>query len=489
MSLMSVTSPGPRAPKGLGLPLLVALTLAAPPASASGLLVARFGGEHGHPTTFNLSAIYYNPAGLSLLGGTRLMLDGTFAWRSLVFDRDPAGIDNVLADPNVGTGTPAGAGVAANSGKADLFNVLGSPFFGIATDFGVEGLGVGLAFYAPLGGSTNFPRVEGHPDFPGSVDGPARWWAIEGTLRALYVTTAASYRFPDLRLSIGAGFNVVISQMNTIRARNSDGTDHLVSNGRLQEGRAIIDVSAVDVSVSAGLIWEPIDNLYVGLSYQSQPGFGTSKLTGDTTLVFGAGPVEGVTPTPSEFFNAWPDVWRFGVRYGEPKSWEARVFGEYARWSVMYEQCLLNTTIADRSCRGEPPPGKIVLIPRRWNDAFGVRLGGSYFVNDEVELLLGAGYDGNAVPDSTLDPSLYDSIKFTASLGGRFQLSDWLLLSATYTQVFYPRRTIAARQHLPGATTGDIASLGFTEPERDPDAAGTYDHAIGVLDIALEAKF
>ena len=33
---------------------------------ASGFYVARFGGEHGHPTTDNLSAIYYNPAGLSL---------------------------------------------------------------------------------------------------------------------------------------------------------------------------------------------------------------------------------------------------------------------------------------------------------------------------------------------------------------------------------------------------------------------------------------
>ncbi len=468
---------------------LPAVSLDTAPAHASGLLAARFGGEHGHPTTDNLTAIYYNPAGLSLLGGTRLMIDGTFAWRSLIYDRDPASIDNIIADPNVGTGTPAGTGVAANSGRAELFNLLGNPFIGFATDFGVPDLGFGLAFYAPIGGSTNFDSVSASDEYPGASDGPARWWAIEGTLRALYVSSALSYRFRDLGLSFGAGFNLVISQMSTIRARNSDGTDHLVSNGRLQEGRALIDVSGLDVSLSLGVIWQPTEHLFVGLSYQSQPGFGTTRMTGDTTLVFGAGPVDDVSATPSEFFNAWPDVFRLGVRYSVPKQWEARLSGEFARWSSMYEQCVLNTTVPDRSCRGAQPPGKLVLIPRRWDDAFGIRMGGSYWVSDGVELLAGLGYDGNAIPDSTIDPGIYDADKFSVALGGRFDLMDQLRLSVTYTQLVYPRRTVAPRAHLEGATTGDIASLGFTEAERDPDAAGTYDQLIGVLDVSLEASF
>ena len=33
-------------------------------ASASGFATARFGGEHGHPTTDNPTALYYNPAGI-----------------------------------------------------------------------------------------------------------------------------------------------------------------------------------------------------------------------------------------------------------------------------------------------------------------------------------------------------------------------------------------------------------------------------------------
>jgi len=468
--------------------LILTLVISAP-AAASGLLAVRFGGEHGHATTDDPTAIYFNPAGLSLLGGTRLMIDGTLAWRSFIYDRDPAGIDNILEDPAVGSGTPAGSGVAANSGRSSLFNVVGSPFFAIASDLGVENLGVGLGFFVPFGGSSSFDQAAKSDEYPGAIDGPQRWWAIDGTLRALYFTAAGSYRFPKQRLSVGVGFNVILSQMSSIRARNSDGTDHLVSDGTLLEGRALIDVSSLDVSVSAGIIWEPLDHLFVGVSYQSQPNFGTSRMTGNTTLILGAVPSSAVTATPSEFFNAWPDVTRFSIRYTQPKEWEVRLFGEFARWSVLNEHCLLNTSVDPRSCRGDPPPGKIVLVPRRWKDAFAIRAGASYWVSKPIELYFGAGYDGNAIPDSTVDPGLYDNDKYSLSFGGRFALMEDLLLSVTYTQILYPDRTVAPRPHLPGATTGDLSSAGFTEPERDPDAAGLYKHAIGVLDVSVQARF
>ena len=46
--------------RGLLVGLIVIFIMAE--ASASGFFVARFGGEHGHPTTDNPTAMYYNPA-------------------------------------------------------------------------------------------------------------------------------------------------------------------------------------------------------------------------------------------------------------------------------------------------------------------------------------------------------------------------------------------------------------------------------------------
>ena len=95
------------------------------PAFASGFFVARFGGEHGHPTTDHLSSIYYNPAGLSLGKGTRLTIDANLAWRMFSYERPEDAIDNIFDDG--ASGTPREA-VSANAGEATLNNFIAAPF-------------------------------------------------------------------------------------------------------------------------------------------------------------------------------------------------------------------------------------------------------------------------------------------------------------------------------------------------------------------------
>ena len=167
------------------------------PAYASGFFVARFGGEHGHPTTDNPTAIYYNPAGLTLGKGLRLYLDGNFAWRTFTYERPIEAIDSCLgtADEcgdvpaNSAVGTPADA-LSANSGKGTLNNQLASPFIGATYQTGNWGFGLGL--YAPFGGSSVYDKVSRVGDHVGTEDGPQRWWAIEGTIRTVYITGAAA---------------------------------------------------------------------------------------------------------------------------------------------------------------------------------------------------------------------------------------------------------------------------------------------------------
>ena len=55
------------------------------PALAGGFLVARFGAEDANPTTDSPVALYFNPAGLALRGGTRLYAEGLFAYRVVNF--------------------------------------------------------------------------------------------------------------------------------------------------------------------------------------------------------------------------------------------------------------------------------------------------------------------------------------------------------------------------------------------------------------------
>lgn len=471
----------------LSISVACAATLWAASAAASGIVVARFGGEHGNPMTDNPTAMYYNPAGLALGFGTRLFIDGNFAWRTMNYSRPEGAIDRIEDDPNAtGSFTPR-AGVSANSGEAKLANILVSPFLGVASDFGIKGFGAGLGFYVPIGGQSTWDEGTANPDFPGAKDGVQRWWVIEGTIRSAYITGAAAYEIPDLKLSIGLSVNYVMHTVNTIRARNSDGTDHLESEGgALREGRTIIDVTGQDISLGAGIMYRPNDQWWIGVSYQSQPGFGENKLEGDATLVTGNTTVTG-EKTPVELFQSMPDIWRFGARFRPNPRSEYRLFGDFTRWSVMTEQCFL-TARGDRDC--ESGLNAIGIIPRYWDDAFGVRAGYSRWFDSGVELILGAGFDQSAVPDRTLDPSLYDADKVTASLGARFQMMNKkMALATTYTQVIYFGRDVEPRGRDADLGATDLTGVGIRSQARGADSAGTYEHAVGVLNVNLEYAF
>src|SRR5262245_22550728 len=120
--------------------MVVALLIVAPllfdssGVRGSGFLVAQFGGEVGHPATDHPTARYFNPAGLARGHGTRLYLEGIFAYHTASYTRPSAAIDHP------GVGTPAEA-TSANAGKASLANPVAAPFFGVVSDLGVRNLG------------------------------------------------------------------------------------------------------------------------------------------------------------------------------------------------------------------------------------------------------------------------------------------------------------------------------------------------------------
>ena len=477
----------------MSLGICAATLLLSLPAFASGFFVARFGGEHGHPTTDHLSSIYYNPAGLSLGKGTRLTIDANLAWRMFSYERPEDAIDNIFDDG--ASGTPREA-VSANAGEATLNNFIAAPFAAVASDFGIEGFSAAVGFYAPFGGSSVYDKSENLEMYPGAADGPQRWWAIEGTIRSVYITGAAAYRIKPLRLSVGLGLNIVKSEVYTVRARNVNGTDDLTG-----EGRALLDVSATELSLGAGVIWEPKDGLFFGASYQSSPNFGESKLEGTAQLHFSGGR-DKLETSDVEYYQTLPEVWQFGMRWRmDPKN-EVRLFGNYIPWSMLEYQCAIKVGSGQECPLKSNDENPLISIPREWMDAYAVRFGASHWISPGVEFFGGGGFDANAVPDETLEPALYDTDKFTLSVGVRLGLRDGKILSAsseatsdlniatTYTQVIYVPREIRPRGPEPDdPTRSNISQFGYEQDQRQPDAAGSYEQSIGVLNINVEYIF
>ena len=463
------------------------MTAAAAPAMASGISVARFGGAHGNPTETNAYSIYYNPAGLAGVNGYQLSLDVNWAQRNATYERPVSAIDDL--------DNQSDEAQAANSGEGSVSNFIYSPMLGFATDFNGAPISIGFGFFAPFGGQSVWDEVDGDPNFAGSTDGAQRWYVIEGTIRTLAFSLGVAHEIEAARLSIGLSGNLYLNEVNTVRARTATGTDSLEA-----EGRSLLDVTNTAFGIGAGVLWEPIeDELFVGLSYQSAPGFdGELVYEGSLTNIF---PPNDGEPTDIVLTSQLPDIIRLGARWRmnretstdgtpDPKM-ELRLFGDLTRWSKMSEQCVI-----DPEFLGSEDPyefcavnedGSLVTegnavvqnLRRQWTDAAGFRLGASYWVNNNVELIVDVGYDGNAVPDETLEPALQDYSKVTAGIGGRFQLAPSVAFGLLATNVFYMER--------------DTTDVGTQEdsppPSRQPSSEGVYNQNVFLVNTNFDFTF
>lgn len=460
-------------------------------ADASGFATARFSGEHSTAADGTPGAIYYNPAGLSLMDGQQLMLDATIALRTASYRRAPEAIEPSTLDAVEAAGLDRQEAIDALSGESTLDDVVLLPFVGIVSDLGMpeSPVRVGAAFFVPFGGQSSWNEASSSETFPGAVDSSARWYNIEGTIRSMTGTLGASYRIESLGLSLGVAGNLYFSEVNTLRARNANGTDNLVSaDGSLLEGRSWLDVSGVHFGLGAGLLWEALqDQLWIGASYQSKPGFGTMELRG--TLSNTLGSAQPAAPVDVVLTQKLPDIVRLGVRGRPWRDVELRLAGDWTRWSALDAMCLAVdgvddldaacATQGDGSLTNSEQAGDIIQVfQRRWDDGFGARISGSYYFGDSLELYAGTGFDSNVIPDSTLDPSLYDMDKVSFSLGATYRASEHLAFSLTLIEVLYLERD----------TRGQRGNEALELPSRQPSNTGLYQQNTFLIQPAVQVS-
>ncbi len=449
-----------RAGKGLACALLTALAWPQTVSASGGTEQARFASEHGHAAGATPFAIYYNPAALAL--GSRLQIAGnlTLAWHGASYDRS----QTTSPDPPMAPG--------ANVGQAKVSNALAAPAFAASYRLGDFGLGVGV--FVPFAGMQSWAGGgQSYPEYPGTRDGSARWHLIEGGTSSLYTSLGASYTIRPLRLSVGVSGNLVYNSLSFTRAQNGLGDDNIAT-----EGRSYLDVHGVTGSFGLGLLWEAIEKkTWIGVSYQAPPGlYKDLSMDGKLRLLLG-----GTTPSTSNVSlkQSMPDIVRWALRVRPTERYELRLFGDVTRWSTFDRQCLVRK---GGHCRlnpdGSAPANSDVVLnqPRNWQNTFAIHASGSYYFSPSLEALGGIAYDSNAVPASTLDPSLIDGNDLTYTLGGRARFAETLgLLVALSYQQWLERNTN-------GKSTLDLEKV----PSRLPNSGGIYHQQAVVLNMMFE---
>lgn len=442
---------------------------AAAPAFASGFAAAEFGGEHGNVVTTNPTALYFNPAGIAFGEGTRLYVSGVLGLRRASWSHAQA-----ASEPPA----PPGA-EGADTGQARFSNVLGAP--ALATTTRIRRFSLGGAFYVPFGGRVRWdqnPRFVNDAAFPLAADGVQRWHLIEGRVTSLYFTVGAALRLGPVALGVTG--NLIRSSVYSRQAKSFNAQEVV---DPLNEGRIGIDVAGTHASFGVGAMMEAVGGrLWLGASYQAQPGLGPMRLDGVLSASFGA---DVAPPQPVTYTYALPDILRAGLRarpgWGR-RALELRAYGDWTRWSRLQTQCV---SIQDQPCAVFPDgtdatPGATTIqnIRRRWNDTFGVNLGASYWATDAVELFAGTGLATAATPDATLDPMMPDARAIRFAAGCRFAVPGGFHVTAGLTTVQYASRDNTGRSTLTDAQL----------PTRRPDGGGRYELWLGLFQISLEKQ-
>lgn len=444
-------------------------------AKAAGFAATNIGGEQGSVVATNPTALYYNPAGMAFAKGSQLGLYGTLVLRSASWQRP--------GNPATDTPDPPDA-QGANTGTAHLFNAFGGPTIGGTLKLGNLVLGAG--FFAPFYGRAHWANndaFENSSKYPLAAAGVQRWFSIDGATSILYFTAGAAYRLGPL--SIGATGNFISSTVNTTTAKNPLGNGIPDTSS---EGRAFLDAHTFNGSFAVGVMLEAVpDQLWIGASYQAQPGLGEQSLKGQLQI---SSTTSGTNVFPVDFRETLPDIWRAGVRWRlKHAPLEFRVFGDRTDWSKFKSQCLViqgNPCDINADGSDNTPSAPVQLfIPRDWNNTYGGRVGLSWWVVPTVELLIGAGYETGASPDATLAPDIPDANNVQGTLGARFRLTESLFLTASYTHIQYFTRNNIGKSTLAANPDGTPVMY----PSVEEDAGGIYKAWIGTMTGNLEALF
>jgi long-chain fatty acid transport protein len=310
------------------------------------------------------SAIYYNPAGL-----------------------------NQLKRPQAYLGTVLNLPDREFHGSNGTFAVTRPRFYETGSIYLVypanEHVALGLGYFTPFGLGTDWPAS----------------WA------GRYITTYSRLKTYNL--------NPVISLKLIKNFTIAGGADFLWSDVRLRrnlpfsqtiDAKSDLSGSGRGIGVNFGALYEPLEGVKIGVSYRSQ-----IFVHHDGTLQLS---IPGKVFFPRNIDGSanltFPPSLTFGACVNRFKPFTFDVDATWTGWST-YSNLVL---MLDKFIPVSGYPAGSILYKKNWHDAWALRFGANWQVNDRLKVRAGYTFDMTPVPSSTFEPQVPDSNRHIFALGG-----------------------------------------------------------------------
>lgn len=443
-------------------------------AFAQALTTPTIGTGLSSPTHLDAAAVYWNPGLISAFDKPSLLLGGHIVAGSIGYRRvrlatyqkeDSLRFNTPIPPESIDTSKTRGAeGSSAN------------PFALAPAAFGVLPLGkgfvVGLGLYAPFAALASFE------------DGGSQRWALqEAKIAAINVNPVISYRVNE-QLGVGVGASYVLGYLDIRKVQD---LASLAEVGRAIGGPPINqanvfgpnappavrelavmsrpshirDAIAHGIGFSAGVSYQPIKPVRLGLTYQHSvrmnfngrasidlnEDFFTRDLASQglamKPLVLGDATVS-ITLPRSVFLGASYEVSdRIGI---------GTMLG-YTTWSQV-ESFDITFRSPDLA---QPRIGLAdtasLSIPRRWRDTIAIDLTGRYRLLPQIGTWLTLGFRSAASPDSTVDLASIDGNRIVINPGFTYALTETVsLIGEAKLQTILPREVVTSDLDLGNGT-------------------------------------
>ncbi len=493
------------------------------------------------------SAVWLNPAAITLSSGVQLQLDLNLVGLNSEFRRDCGGVENGCAVLNTiernyrnqdgsanpdrrffieggkrvigaqasGDDTPVPSADPANLGNRDSpSRVEGSVvkneagiqpiprlFATFNTDsIGLDGFAVGVYVFAPSSGDYKFG---------GSAS--SRYSLIDRDLLEVFYGLTLAYRFGDW-IAVGGSAQLVTSGINqnlrlTADTIGSEDANYDVQV-RIQGSQNFIPSGNIGVwsNPLKALTGGKFGDLEIGASVQL-PRY--VKATGPMTIEsFGSTlqaqfidsglasiNAQGATAT-TEF--VLPPFYRFGLKYGQGNVFgdAAKTFGfnveadfVYEQWST-YDHVFVTTnnlTFSTGTSPAQPLPP--IVQPKDWQDAWSLRAGTSLaFFDKLIEVHGGGYYETSAIPNSTYNVEVVcgDKVGVGTGISAKW---EGIRLDVAYSHIFVFDRVVGQESIV---TAGNVAippPIAAEGELRTRVAMGTYKAGFDMLNVGVTVAF
>lgn len=423
------------------------------------------------------SAVYYNPAALSRVDGFGLTLNLNLVNSSLEFDRAPYTYQEDGRPEDRFTRTIEFDPIAD---KAGLFP---APMLFASHDFGLEDWTFGFGLYGPSAygvreyeempitpeGSELDPCVDlgvtpcrDRPTIQRS--GGQAFMLVDQNILLMYPSLATSYEFENIGLSIGLTAQLVLLFIDfavAVDGSSSQPTDVDRPSVEAEElySPTVFNATGVSGTGILGVLWEPSDRFALGASYRMRH---KMKATGEIDIDLP--PLGGVEAgfvdsngnlsdqTDATLRLTFPDIFRVGAQYthrGEAgrELFDVELNFVYETWSltdafrVQVEGVLQDSAgVLGR----EIPP---LVLPRRFNNTFSLRLGGdiSALRNPDTGngpvFRLGTFYESNGQDNEWTNLDFASWLRVGASVGASYHIGP-VSIDAAFQYVWSPERTV-----------------------------------------------